>query len=391
MSALRICALAYLVCASLLHVVIAKGSEAQVTCTPQVMTVVVPMDGDRKISYLEQMKEYSPCAPVLDNGLAIFRLGLEDPHQCGVTRVLNKYTGKQVYYHKVAVETSGGLSETISARCVVIPEVPHAPHKRAVDFPSFQEPENLEITTSYTGHAPDPQLAVAVKQAGKKVSGEISVNPGTPLAMEISLDNSSSSVYGLLVSYMEVTDTKEQQETIIFNGCSVDPYLFDNFLTSDGDTLTAKFRAFKFPDTTYVQFKGTVTVCLDKCQGIPCSNGATGYGRKRRAVRNGAESNKVFEVSLTTFIKVDYLDGNKEADEINALLKNLKIANQMLEDHMVHSGHETKEHSAMVHERTQDRDFEMQRIPESGGTFVGAQSGLVILCVTFLNMLLRLL
>lgn len=36
--------------------------------------------------------------------------------------------------------------------------------------------------------------------------------------MEISLDKASSSVYGLGVTYMQVTDTKSQEETIIFNG-----------------------------------------------------------------------------------------------------------------------------------------------------------------------------
>lgn len=50
--------------------------------------------------------------------------------------------------------------------------------------------------------------------------------------------------------------------------CSMDPYLFENFNTVDGDFLTAKFRAFKFPESTYVQFKGTVNVCLDKCRGV---------------------------------------------------------------------------------------------------------------------------
>lgn len=50
--------------------------------------------------------------------------------------------------------------------------------------------------------------------------------------------------------------------------CSMDPYLFENFNTIDGDFLTAKFRAFKFPESTYVQFKGTVNVCLDKCRGV---------------------------------------------------------------------------------------------------------------------------
>lgn len=55
---------------------------------------------------------------------------------------------------------------------------------------------------------------------------------------------------------------------LIFYSCSVDPYLFENFNTVDGDFLTAKFRAFKFPESTYVQFKGTVNVCLDKCRGV---------------------------------------------------------------------------------------------------------------------------
>lgn len=48
----------------------------------------------------------------------------------------------------------------------------------------------------------------------------------------------------------------------------MDSYLFENFNTVDGDFLTAKFRAFKFPESTYVQFKGTVNVCLDKCRGV---------------------------------------------------------------------------------------------------------------------------
>lgn len=50
--------------------------------------------------------------------------------------------------------------------------------------------------------------------------------------------------------------------------CSVDPYLFEHFNTVDGDFLSAKFRAFKFPESTYVQFRGTVSVCLDKCKGV---------------------------------------------------------------------------------------------------------------------------
>ena len=53
--------------------------------------------------------------------------------------------------------------------------------------------------------------------------------------------------------------------------CTVDPVLFENFLTEDGDLLRAKFQAFKFPETNFVLFKGVVNVCLDRCNGVSIS------------------------------------------------------------------------------------------------------------------------
>ncbi|XP_034838548.1 uncharacterized protein qsm [Maniola hyperantus] len=339
--------LKFVLCLSFVHMAFAKGSEAQIECTPEYMRVTVPMDGDRKLSYLDQLKDYSPCVPTMEGNLATFMLDLQDYQKCAVTRVLHRYTGKRTYYHKIVIEDGSGGRETVTVRCVVSGKTRALTRRAAEDFPlNFNEPDILDITRYMEGRAPEPILGALVKQNGKQVSGEISVTPGTPLSMEIFLDNSSAPVYGLLVGYMHVTDTGKQQETIIFNGCSVDPYLFDNFLTSDGKNLTAKFRAFKFPDTSYVQFKGTVTVCLDKCQGVECSNGVTAYGRKRRSVASGAEANKVYEVSLTTIIKVDWADGNREEEEVLTLLKNLKYANQLLGD--------KDGTSATISEQTQD-------------------------------------
>ena len=55
--------------------------------------------------------------------------------------------------------------------------------------------------------------------------------------------------------------------------CTVDPYLFQNFLTEDGDQLEATFKAFKFPESNFVLFKGTVNVCLDRCTGVSADQG----------------------------------------------------------------------------------------------------------------------
>ena len=53
----------------------------------------------------------------------------------------------------------------------------------------------------------------------------------------------------------------------------MDPYLFQNFLTEDGDQLEATFKAFKFPESNFVLFKGTVNVCLDRCTGVSADQG----------------------------------------------------------------------------------------------------------------------
>ncbi|XP_072937360.1 uncharacterized protein qsm [Epargyreus clarus] len=363
-------------CFSFLQMALAKGSEPQVECTPEVMKVSIPMDGDREMAYLDQLKLYSPCQPVMEGKTAVFMLDLQDHHKCGVTRVLNSLTGKRTFYHKVVIESALGGRETVTARCVVTGKVRLS---RSVEpFPlDFKEPDVLNITRYEEGRAPEPVLGAVVKQNGKQVSGEISVSPGTPLSMEIFLDNTSAPVYGLLVSYMYVTDTGKQQEPIVFNGCSVDPYLFDNFLTSDGDNLMAKFRAFKFPDTTFVQFKGTVYVCLDKCQGVLCSNGVTAYGRKRRSVATGAASNKIYEVSLTTFIKVDWEKGHKMTPEDElALIKNLKVENQLLG--------ERDGTPATVAERTQDNKLVLHNQETSHANMVAYSFLIILACVGIL-------
>lgn len=335
---------------TLIGFVQAKGSH-KVHCTEDLMRVEIGIPDsidDNKTKpqiYLEGLKGYPDvrCQPTINGSLAEFRLSLKDFYECGVTRMIYKLTGKKVYYHKIIIEDAKS-KEIVSVKCITTGPVynvmmnetnqqHHGIVRRDVLPAGFQEPEDIEITTSLTTRAPEPHLSVGVRQGGEIVTGELNVSPGTPLTMEIYLDKTSAPVYGLGVTYMQVTDTKNQEETIIFNGCSVDPYLFDNFNTVDGDFLSAKFRAFKFPESTYVQFRATVNVCLDKCSGTPCSNGQIGYGRRRREISHRTtDPNKIYEISLATFIKVSDAEGvNKnEILQLEEKLRELKLANQRL-------------------------------------------------------------
>lgn len=286
--------------------------QSKVKCSEDFMTVELRKTDDTLDIYLENLKHYPEpaCHPKIEGNLATFQLSLTDVFQCGVTRLTNKATGVRSYYHKIIAEFEYA-KEMIFVKCIMYPISNHTVIRRNVLPAGFQEPDDLEITTTVTQTAPEPKLGVGVRQGDQLLTGELNVNSGTPLQMEIYLDKESAPIYGLLVSYMQVTDTKKQEETIIFNGCSVDPYLFENFNTVDGDFLAAKFRAFKFPESTYVQFKGTVNVCLDKCKGVECSNGQIGYGRRKREVATmPPDPNKVFEMTITSFIKVNYKEDN---------------------------------------------------------------------------------
>ncbi|XP_017123475.1 uncharacterized protein LOC108143513 [Drosophila elegans] len=337
----------------------AKGSH-KVHCSEDQMRVDIGLpDADSKDQsapqiYLEGLKGYPDerCQPQIDGSLAVFRLSLSDFYECGVTRMVNQLTGKKVYYHKIIIE-SASSKEIVSVKCITTASPAYnvmmnatsgssstssatAPSsgtrglvKRDVLPAGFQEPEDLEITTSLTKRAPEPRLSIGVSQDGQKFTRDLTVKSGTPLTMEINLDEDSAPVYGLGVNYLDVTDTHTSSETLIFKGCTVDPYLFENFNTIDGDILSAKFKAFKFPDSSYVQFRATVNVCLDKCLGTQCSNNQVGFGRRKREI---SAANKVYEISLAMFLQVQDIEGvNKnEVLQLEEKLRELKLANQRL-------------------------------------------------------------
>lgn len=156
-------------------------------------------------------------------------------------------------------------------------------------------PEQLDLGMNATGRAPVPILNVAVLQNGQMIDSAINVHPGTPLEMVIYLDDKSAKVYGLLASYLKVQDDtfRQREEVIILNGCSIDTYIFGNFeLNPEDQSLRAKFRAFKFPDSNFVRFVGTVNVCIKQCAKVNC-----GGNRRKRASHTNKDDRLVLTVS----------------------------------------------------------------------------------------------
>jgi hypothetical protein len=291
-----------------------------VTCSPKWMIVTVIVNSSTALVYLDRLKTYAACAPEEVEETFVFRLPLDDIYSCGTTRMLNKITGARIYYHRVVVEDPFVRDKQV---ILVTCSIPPTHNKSSSDTiaqsrtrrnslpDNFIEPDVVNITEYIQASAPVPYLSIAVQQQGHTLDTTRGVQPGTPLHMIVYLDKKSAETYGLLTSFLKVTDgSPEQEEVIIMNGCSIDPYIFGNFETSNGgDSLSARFRAFKFPDTNHVLFVGTVSVCLQECRGVPCGNGQLGFGRrKRRSVPTDLppDPNKMFEVEMTTVLKVQY-------------------------------------------------------------------------------------
>ncbi|XP_046811110.1 uncharacterized protein LOC111677806 [Lucilia cuprina] len=151
-----------------------------------------------------------------------------------------------------------------------------------------------------------------VRQNDQLIDGMVTVISGTPLVMEIKLDEASNDIYGLSVNYLQVTDMAEMSETILFKGCTVDPYLFENFNLTNKKSLKSKFRAFKFPNTAFVQFRANVKICLQNCAQPQCIGSNSKQSRKRRHLNNPP---KHFYEMLTSFvIKLNETHQSNEAE-----------------------------------------------------------------------------
>jgi len=273
----------------------------------QLIVDITGSNGAAQMPHLQQLKNYpdTSCHPEkLEAGHYRFSLDLNTFYKCGTTQILNKLTGSKTYYNRVVYYTHEGQEMTELVKCPSSSLNNGTRSKRDVLPAGFREAENPPNVGSLIGRAPDPILSMVVKQKGVPIGHDLVVAPGEPLTMEVSLDQLSHDIYGILVSKMDVTDTGTQSEDIILNGCTVDSYLFENFLTSNGDLLEAKFKAFKFPDTNYVLFRATVNVCLNECKGMDCSNGQVGYGRRRRDTLRHDDKTADFEIQATALIRV---------------------------------------------------------------------------------------
>lgn len=71
----------------------------------------------------------------------------------------------------------------------------------------------------------------------------------------------------------------------------------------DGDSLEARFNAFKIPESNFLVFEANVRTCHNGCQPAYCSGGTgrsePSFGRRRRDVNNDTVADEDAESPIT--------------------------------------------------------------------------------------------
>lgn len=109
----------------------------------------------------------------------------------------------------------------------------------------------------------------------------------------------------------------------------MDNYVFPGLdRLRDGDSLEARFNAFKIPESNFLVFEANVRTCRDGCQPAYCSGGTgrsePSFGRRRRDVNNDtvADENEVSPITM--------MDGGTE--NASTILNATSIADDEPED-----------------------------------------------------------
>ncbi|KAG8192579.1 hypothetical protein JTE90_015213 [Oedothorax gibbosus] len=281
-----------------------------VTCGSESMHVTLNLEGQPSSSaYLQNLKGYPGCEPHIQSKVIKFHLSLnESGFNCGVSKMLNKETGHTIFYHRVVIEGSSKKErELLFVQCVIPGDfnmefVRQDWLRESVPYNSTS-PKSSSLASNIT-----PYVHMAIREKGLQLDTSAVVHPGSLLDLLIYLDKQSADHYDISLRYLTLTDaTRSQEEVVVMNGCSVDPFVLEVFPPSEEGVLRSQFRAFKFQSSDFVVFLATVSVCLQQCVEVDCYGEADQSGRRKREIPKFLPhySNEAFEAEISAFLKIE--------------------------------------------------------------------------------------
>jgi len=119
---------------------------------------------------------------------------------------------------------------------------------------------------------------------------------GDPLTFRLEAQDGYNHVTDIFATNVVARDPYSGRSIQLIDrfGCPVDPFVFPELdKLRDGDTLEARFNAFKIPESNFLVFEATVRSCREGCQPAYCPGPAgrqePSFGRRRRSLNTTEE------------------------------------------------------------------------------------------------------
>ncbi|XP_012155814.1 uncharacterized protein LOC101449568 isoform X2 [Ceratitis capitata] len=167
----------------------------------------------------------------------------------------------------------------------------------------FRGPGEAVVTSGYIGAGSGSPIPIEYLPAENTLSSKVrlmilyqgrpttTIAVGDPLTFRLEAQDGYNHVTDIFATNVVARDPYSGRSIQLIDrfGCPVDPYVFPELdKLRDGDTLEARFNAFKIPESNFLVFEATVRTCRDGCQPAYCP-GAAGrqepsFGRRRRSL-----------------------------------------------------------------------------------------------------------
>merc|ERR1712223_677419 len=135
-------------------------------------------------------------------------------------------------------------------------------------------------TSIVNATAPSPSVVLRIVDSeGNDIAG---TRLGQPLFIRIELDGES--IFDIFARNLVAKSGLDEEGIVLLDdrGCPSDPVFPGLEKDSETGALLGKFEAFKFSDTTVVNFEVNVQFCQEKCNPVDCGNGVTSYGKRKK-------------------------------------------------------------------------------------------------------------
>ncbi|KAB0804664.1 hypothetical protein PPYR_01634 [Photinus pyralis] len=169
----------------------------------------------------------------------------------------------------------------------------------------FRGPGEAVVYSDYIGAGSGSPIPIEYLPAENTLSSKVrllilyqgrpttTIAVGDPLTFRLEAQDGYNYVTDIFATNVIARDPYSGRSVQLIDrrGCPVDPYVFPELDKGrSGDSLEARFNAFKIPESNFLVFEATVHTCRDGCKPAFCETGRgreePSFGRRKREIND---------------------------------------------------------------------------------------------------------